>query len=189
MRYPCVVIFNPDNFVAECRAALDTPSPLQSTRDLLARVVCEPDAIIDALGAPREAGIQTLHQADDLTVLNVVWAPGMALHPHNHEMWACIGTYVGREDNTFYRRHGSTLRQHGGTSLTAGDTLPLGRDIIHSVSNPLDQFTAALHIYGGDFFTQPRSEWDPMTLTERPYDVEHTREVFREANDRARLKR
>lgn len=179
-------MFEPSSFVAECQRALTASNPLSATRDVLARVVCEPGAIIDALGEPSEAGVQTLHCAPDLTVLNVIWAPNMALHPHNHEMWACIGTYRGREDNTFYRRHADTLRQHGSTSLTPGDTLPLGPDVIHSVSNPLDQFTAALHIYGGDFFAQPRSEWDPNTFAERPYDVEHTRQVFREANARWR---
>ena len=24
--------------------------------------------------------------------------------PHNHEMWAVIGVYTGREDNIFWRR-------------------------------------------------------------------------------------
>lgn len=177
-------MFEPQQFVAECQSALKADNPCLATQDLLARVVCEPDAILAALGEPHEAGVTTLHHAADLTVLSIVWAPRMSLHPHNHEMWACIGIYRGREDNTFYRRHGDGLRQHGNKSLTAGDTLPLGRDIIHSVSNPLDQFTAALHVYGGDFFAEPRSEWDPQTFVERPYDVEHTRQVFREANER-----
>jgi hypothetical protein len=38
----------------------------------------------------------------------------------------------------------------------------------------------------GDFFATPRSEWTPDTLEERPYDVEHTRRVFAEANERWR---
>ncbi len=28
----------------------------------------------------------------------------------------------------------------------------------HAVTNLLDQITAALHVYGGDFFATPRSE-------------------------------
>ena len=28
----------------------------------------------------------------------------MAIYPHEHRMWAVIGLYGGREDNTFYRR-------------------------------------------------------------------------------------
>ena len=41
-----------------------------------------------------------------LTVLNVVWAPGMVLPPHDHRMWAAIGIYAGQEDNEFFRRDG-----------------------------------------------------------------------------------
>ncbi len=177
-------MFDPQEFVAACRQALTAEDPAQVAQDIIARAVCEPDAIVAQLGEPSQAGVSTLHQADDLTVLNIVWAPGMTLHPHNHEMWACIGIYRGREDNTFYRRHGDGLRQHGSKALTAGDTIALGHSIIHSVTNPLDQFTAALHVYGGDFFAQPRSEWDPQTFEEHPYDIEHTRQVFREANAR-----
>ena len=28
----------------------------------------------------------------------------MTIMPHNHEMWAVIGIYTGREDNMFWRR-------------------------------------------------------------------------------------
>ena len=34
----------------------------------------------------------------DLTILNVVWTPGMAVYPQDHRMWAVIGLYGGRED-------------------------------------------------------------------------------------------
>jgi predicted metal-dependent enzyme (double-stranded beta helix superfamily) len=33
-------------------------------------------------------------------------------------------------------------------------------DIIHSVLNPIDRLTGAIHVYGGDFFGAERSEWD-----------------------------
>jgi hypothetical protein len=29
-----------------------------------------------------------------------------------------------------------------------------------------------------------RSEWDPRTFEERPYDIEHASEVFEQANQR-----
>jgi hypothetical protein len=35
---------------------------------------------------------------------------------------------------------------------------------------------------GGDFFGVPRSEFDPDTLEERPYDAEKAKQLFREAN-------
>ena len=44
------------------------------------------------------------------------------------------------------------------------------------------ELTGALHVYAGDFFATPRSEWDPETFTEKPYDVEHTKRVFEESN-------
>jgi len=32
----------------------------------------------------------------------------------------------------------------------------------------------AIHVYGGDFFAASRSEWDPETLLEQPFDKEKT---------------
>jgi hypothetical protein len=58
--------------------------------------------------------------------------------------------------------------------------------VIHAVVNPLTQLTGAIHVYGGDFFAVSRSEFDPDTLEERPYDVEKTKRLFEEANERLR---
>ena len=30
----------------------------------------------------------------------------------------------------------------------------------------------AIHVYGGDFINQPRSQWGPGPLEERPYDTD-----------------
>ena len=54
------------------------------------------------------------------------------------------------------------------------------------MTNPLDRLTGAIHVYGGDFFTMPRSEWTPETFEERPYDIEHTLRLFEEANEQLR---
>jgi predicted metal-dependent enzyme (double-stranded beta helix superfamily) len=62
------------------------------------------------------------------------------------------------------------------------DAVPLGREIIHSVTNPIARLTGAIHIYGGDFFATPRSEWDAETLAEAPYDSSRTLRYFEEAN-------
>ena len=76
--------------------------------------------------------------------------------------------------------------QAGGTQLDITDTTLLGKMVIHTVTNPLRQFTGAIHVYGRDFFAVPRSEWDPETLEERPYNVENAKRVFTEANARWR---
>ncbi len=74
-------------------------------------------------GAPTEhAEIVRLHVSPELTVLKVVWAPGMTLKPHDHRMWASIGIYSGGEDNTFYRRTGTGLTESGGKELRPTQT-------------------------------------------------------------------
>jgi hypothetical protein len=39
-------------------------------------------------------------------------------------------------------------------SSGSGDVTVLGRDIIHSVTNPLDKLSYALHVYDGDFLAR-----------------------------------
>ena len=177
-------MFDLDRFVADCRAALSDAASPAAVKDLVARAVADPGAVERALGTPTEGQIGTLYRAPDLTILNIIWAPGMALYPHDHRMWAVIGLYGGREDNSFYRRTPQGLVQGGGKQLNQGDTIILGYKVIHAVTNPLRQFTGALHVYGGDFFAAPRSEFDPETFLERPYDVEKAKRLFREANGR-----
>jgi hypothetical protein len=42
--------------------------------------------------------------------------------------------------------------------------------------------TAAIHIYGGDFFAAERSEWDPETLDEQRWEPARAVRRFEEAN-------
>jgi predicted metal-dependent enzyme (double-stranded beta helix superfamily) len=51
-----------------------------------------------------------------------------------------------------------------------------------SVTNPTGKLTGAIHVYGGDFFTTERSEWDPENLEERPYDIDKNVKYFEDAN-------
>jgi predicted metal-dependent enzyme (double-stranded beta helix superfamily) len=182
-------MFDVERFVTDCRRALKEPSPELAVKDVVEGAMARPGEVERALGTPHWAEIATLHRADDLTILNVVWAPGMAIYPHDHRMWAVIGLYGGREDNTFYRRGPQGLVRAGGQRLELRDTALLGKNVIHAVANPLPRATGAIHVYGGDFFATPRSEFDPETFEERPYDVENAKRVFREANDRLRLER
>ncbi len=48
--------------------------------------------------------ITVWHNTDEMTALHIVWPPEVDLFPHDHNMWAVIGVYGGREDNQFYRR-------------------------------------------------------------------------------------
>jgi predicted metal-dependent enzyme (double-stranded beta helix superfamily) len=169
-----------DVLLARCHAALAEPEPRRAARSLLEELLAE-GALGYAQRAP-EPGIHVLHNAPDLTVLDVVWAPGSRILPHDHRMWAAIAIYDGREDNAFFRRDEGRGSGHvvssGGRELHAGEVLLLGDDAIHGVSNPGSAFTGAIHVYGGDLIGTPRSQWDPETLTEAPYDFAAVNAAF-----------
>jgi predicted metal-dependent enzyme (double-stranded beta helix superfamily) len=181
-------MFDPGQFVADCRAAHAADRSSKTICEVVRRAVSHPTGLLKVLGEPNRARIGELYRSDELTVLNVVWAPHMMIMPHNHHMWAIIGVYGGREDNIFWRRvpnaDGAQIEAAGARSLGVKEAQPLGHDIIHSVTNPTSEFTAAIHVYGGDFFAAHRSEWDPDTLREQPSDGERARELFEEANRR-----
>jgi predicted metal-dependent enzyme (double-stranded beta helix superfamily) len=179
-------MFDLDGFFADCQAAVAADPSHRLVRDVVARAVSEPAAVLAALGQPERAGINVIYRAPNLTVLNLVWGPGMTIQPHDHRMWAVIGIYTGREDNIYWRRlppdADRAIEAAGAKSLWRGDCAALGPDIIHSVNNPIPRLTGAIHVYGGDFLSQERSEWDPETLHERPYDVARARQLFENSN-------
>jgi predicted metal-dependent enzyme (double-stranded beta helix superfamily) len=178
-----------EEFIANCRAALTEHSPQAAIKEIVAQAMARPGEVERALGTPTWAELVPLHRSDDLTILNVIWAPGMSLYPHDHRMWAVIGIYGGREENGFYRRTPRGLVKAGGRQLDVTDTLGLGKSVIHAVTNPLSQFTGAIHVYGGDFFAVPRSEFDPVTFEESPFDIERAKQRFLEANERVGAQR
>jgi predicted metal-dependent enzyme (double-stranded beta helix superfamily) len=178
-------VFDVDDLLAGLQAATAEPEPRLAVRDVLDRAVADGGDIEAALPASR-AELTALHHSPDLTVLKVVWAPGMSIQPHDHRMWAAIAIYGGQEDNAFYRRDGQRAVPTGGKVLRRGDVALLGDDVIHSVVNPLTTLTGAIHVYGGDFFARDRSDWNPDTLEELPEPVD-SRTVFEEANRRLGL--
>jgi predicted metal-dependent enzyme (double-stranded beta helix superfamily) len=178
--------FDKDRFVADCVAAVEADPSHKLVREVVARAVSEPGELMRALGEPTRAQAQKLYASDKITILNLVWGPGMMVSPHDHTMWAVIGLYSGREDNIFWRRRddGRALEAAGVDALFARDTVPLGRDIIHSVTNPLRRFTGAIHVYGGDFYAAERSEWDAETMERGPFDMARAARLFEESNGR-----
>jgi predicted metal-dependent enzyme (double-stranded beta helix superfamily) len=175
-------MFDTDTLVAECLAAVRAETePRRAIREILVRTLEKPDAVAAALGKD-QGGLEVIHVSDELTVLNVIWAPKMAIYPHDHRMWAAIGIYGGVEDNTLYRRGPERIVASGGRELRESDVLALGADAIHAVANPERRFTGAIHVYGGDFVNALRSQWDPDTLIEQPYDLEQVRKLFADAN-------
>ncbi|HWC28805.1 MAG TPA: hypothetical protein VG845_01875 [Dehalococcoidia bacterium] len=181
-------MFDTERFIESCFAALKERSPQLAVQELVREAVRAPGEVERALGTPSESGIKTIHRSDELTILNVVWAPLMNIYPHDHRTWAVIGIYGGQEDNAFYRRRKDEpgLDQVNERSLSEEEVISLGEDVIHAVTNPRRKFTGAIHVYGGDFFEIERSEWDSPAAAEQRYSVDRAMRTFAEANERAK---
>lgn len=174
-------MFDPERFVEDCvRLRAEGQRAL---RERLAQDIPDPSAIMAAMDGSAEPGFRLLHRSANLTILDFIWAPDMTLPPHTHEMPAIIGVYTGREDNIFWRRRDGAIEAAGAQSLGPGDIATLGKDIIHSVTNPLGQRTRAIHLYLGDFFEPetPRKEWDHASLEEHDWTPDIVRTRFADA--------
>src|ERR687887_931513 len=109
-----------EEFVAECRACLGAAEPRLAIADLLECTV-DPASRCDVALPAERAELTKLHHSPELTVLKVVWAPGMSIWPHDHTMWAAIGIYTGQEDNTFFRRANDGIEPRRTRELSAAD--------------------------------------------------------------------
>jgi predicted metal-dependent enzyme (double-stranded beta helix superfamily) len=176
-----------ERFIADCIAANEETDAQTAVNEVLARAVSTPEAVMAALGDPGKAGLNVLLTSPTLTIFAATWTPQMNLMPHNHLMWANIGIYTGREDNIFWKRTPHGIKASGANALFVKDTAMLSEDALHSVTNPLQRFTAGIHIYGGDFFDIQKSQWNSETLEEEPSDGAKIREIFRRENERLGL--
>ena len=100
-----------DDFLADLRSAAVESQAQLAVKEVLDGAIARPGDLHAGLGEPTKAEIVPLIADDDLAVFKVVWAPGMSVPPHDHLMWAAIGIYEGREDNSFYRRDDPRGRQ------------------------------------------------------------------------------
>jgi len=176
-------MFDVDEFIASCREAANAPDGQLEVQGLLAKAIERPRDLELALGSPTRAEFVTLHSSSDLTIVHFIWGPGMSLFPHDHQMWGAVGVYGGQEDNVFYKKLTlGGIEPAGGRSIGAREVLSLGTQAIHSVRNPRRSLTGTIHVYGGDFYAAPRTEWDPVSFEARPYEIEHVRQAFEESN-------
>ena len=96
-------MFDVERLTADCLQAVAIDSSHKAVREVLARTMSDPASVLRGLGEPQRAGITPIYRSDALTIINVVWGPGMSIMPHDHRTWAVIGVYSGREDNIFWR--------------------------------------------------------------------------------------
>jgi predicted metal-dependent enzyme (double-stranded beta helix superfamily) len=166
-------MFELQRFIADCESAV-LAGGQQAAREVLARAIADPARIIAVLGEPRRAELNVLHRSQYLTILDLRWPPHHTQVPHDHRIWAEMGVYSGREDHIFWRRclpnEEWQIEAVGGGSICTGRCHSLEREAIHSVNNPLDRITAAVHLYGGDLSMQHRTMWNGETLVGGPID-------------------
>ena len=182
--------FDKDELVAESLAAVRSGAGARAAvKEIVDRAVSNPMAIEAEVRPRTESPMMTIwHRSDELTVLHIVWPPDADLFAHDHNMWAVIGIYGGREDNQFYRHlDDGRIEPHTGKTLNQKDVIMLGPDVVHSVANPTRDWTAALHIYGGEFFTTPRTMWSKDTLEPMPLDTDAVQANLEAAASRARI--
>ena|SRR5215510_3188003 len=165
-------MFDLQRFVSACRETARSGSA--TVLELMRNAIADPAALKDAVSgfAPtRTIADAVIHRSADLLVLHAVLEPYTASPPHDHTMWAVIGIYEGREDNTFFERQHGALREKNRRSIHAGEALVLGPEVVHAVANPLSTPTLGIHVYGGDLLAARRTIWDPQTVEELPYEI------------------
>lgn len=136
----------------------------------LERAVSRPSDLLAALPAERQQSV-LVHVSDELTILQIVNAPGFAFLPHDHGSWSACAYYAGRERSTFFRRTTKGLERAGGRDYDSGIVSLMGADAVHSIENPLRTNNAALHVFAGNPFAAACSQWDPVTLEQAPFDI------------------
>ena len=159
-------------------AFVDAISNAATGPDAAEKVAARLEKFIADWGGPppwidsiESGAIDFLYNDDDLTIVHIVWPPHLITEPHNHSMWAAIGLYQGRENNILWRRNDTSIEPCGAKTIVAGEACCFDKDAIHSVHNPVDGLTGAIHVYGGDFLNANNVEWDQLTLTERPRNI------------------
>lgn len=166
-----------DQLIIDCRAALGEDKPQAAMREVLHRAVSRPSDLMEALPADRQQSV-VVHVADDLTILQVVNAPGFALYPHDHGSWSACAFYGGREHNTFWRRTTHGIEKASGKEYGEGDVVIMGTNVVHSIHNPLGITNAALHVFACNTFNTPHLQWDAETLQEAPFDSAYMMQAY-----------
>jgi hypothetical protein len=72
-------MFELDQFIADCRSAVACEKSHKLAREVVARVVSDPVSVLKGLGEPIRGMLKPLYRSDELTILNIIWAPYMTL--------------------------------------------------------------------------------------------------------------
>jgi len=161
-------MFNQNDFIEKCEAAISTPNALEVITSLVNDAIAKPQDLENAfVGCDDEEHL--VHVSDDLTIVHIRLTPNVHFPPHDHLMNAVVGIYEGCETHIFYDRTEHGIVAKPAVTVAAGNLVAVDVDAIHSVVNTGKNRAAALHVYLGNLVEQERSIWAPDAVTEAPY--------------------
>lgn len=165
-------MFDIGTFVDKCRAAVEGGVDAQAiVAELVADAIRHPSAINDVLAQGGHPGPHLLHRSEGLTVYCVRARPGESVPPHDHLLWSVAGLCSGDEVHALYVREDERVVRDRLVTLTGGDVVTLDEQAVHSSRDAGSSPAVALHVYGGDLFSAPRSAWDDAGLVRTPLGV------------------
>ena len=74
-------MFNLGNFIEDCKVSISNDQSHLGIKELVESAVSSPGDLIAALGPLEKAGATTMYHSDELTIVNVTWAPWMTVFP------------------------------------------------------------------------------------------------------------
>jgi predicted metal-dependent enzyme (double-stranded beta helix superfamily) len=157
------------DFLTSAREALAAPSPQRAMRALLETTVATLHSRADRW-IEHDGDEMLLTASRDLTIYHIALSPHVHYPPHEHRIPALIALYRGTETSFSYERRRTTLVREQRHDYTAPFVATLPADVIHSVVNPGDAPSAAVHVYFGDLTTVERSIWSADLREERRFD-------------------
>jgi predicted metal-dependent enzyme (double-stranded beta helix superfamily) len=152
------MVFDLDTFIAECLAAVGDQA---AVAEVVKRAISEPSALEETFTRKLNlSDLGILHYSEQLTVQHVVFPPAFRTGIHDHLTWAVIGTWGGYEDNHLFARQGERAVRTSVERCEPGQVLSLAVEAIHEVHAPPSMASAAIHVFGGPLFDQPRHVWN-----------------------------
>jgi predicted metal-dependent enzyme (double-stranded beta helix superfamily) len=168
-------VFDADRFVMRCRSALQAADVLAELAVVVAEALVHRASLRSAIASGEGLRVSVLCEGPELTVVQFVTPKGFAFPPHDHAMVSAVGVYAGAEENVYYEADSAGLRETRRHLVSAGDVAVHAADVIHSIASAGEEPLAALHVYGGDFFRAPRSEWRGSPFARHDYDTARLR--------------
>lgn len=153
--------FDLDGFLADCRSVRHLADAPNQIADLLRRAIAQPDALVAALSARKEARPKSASMAqifvneEDLTIYQLSFPPNVWGVPHDHAAWAVIGVYAGAEAFDVYEEQCGGLEAVDRRIITAGEVAVLPPNLIHDIWNPSSNLSGSIHVYGNGHFDHP----------------------------------